>query len=63
MGYLAEKYKLGYVVEKGHYNDLTEALIKMSDIKFRESFFNNQLQDELSSILSVEAGANVIFKK
>jgi hypothetical protein len=35
----------------------------MSDIKLRASFFNKQLYDKLSYILSVEAGAKVIFDK
>jgi glycosyltransferase involved in cell wall biosynthesis len=63
MGFLAEKYNLGYVVEAGNHHLLAEALIKMGNVKLRASFFNKQLYDELSSILSVEAGAKVIFDK
>ena len=63
MGFLAEKYNLGYVVEAGNHQNLACALIKMSNIKLRSSFYNRQRYDELSSILSVEAGAKVIFDK
>lgn len=63
MRVLAEKFNLGYVVETGNHHHLAEALIKMSDIKLRASFFNKQLYDKLSYILSVEAGAKVIFDK
>ena len=45
MGYLAEKYKLGYVVEKENYNDLAEALIKMSNAKIRASFYDKHIPD------------------
>ena len=63
MGYLAEKYKLGYVVEKENYNDLAEALIKMSNAKIRASFYDKHNYDELSSILSPESGAKAIYEK
>jgi hypothetical protein len=63
MGFLAEKYNLGYVVEAGNHQNLACALIKMSDIKLRSFFYNRQLYDEVSAILSVEAGAKVIFDK
>jgi glycosyltransferase involved in cell wall biosynthesis len=63
MGYLAEKYKLGYVVEKENYNDLAEALIKMSNAKIRTSFYDKHKYDELSSILSPDSGAMVIYEK
>jgi glycosyltransferase involved in cell wall biosynthesis len=63
MGYLAEKYNLGYVVKPEDHNGLAEALIIMSDSKIRASFCNKQQQEELASILSVEAGAKVIFEK
>jgi hypothetical protein len=35
----------------------------MSDSKIRASFCNKQQQEELASILSVEAGVKVIFEK
>jgi glycosyltransferase involved in cell wall biosynthesis len=63
MGYLAEKYKLGYVVEKENHNDLAEALIKMSDAKIRASFYDKHNCDKLSSILSPDSGAKAIFEK
>ena len=63
MGYLAEKYKLGYVVEKENYNDLAEALIKMSNVKIRASFYDKHNYDELSSILSPDSGAKAIYEK
>jgi len=63
MGLLAEKYNLGYVVKPNDPNGLAEALIIMSDSKIRDSFCNKQQQEELASILSVEAGAKVIFEK
>ena len=63
MGYLAEKYKLGYVVEKENYNDLAEALIKMSNAKIRASFYDKHNYDELSEILSPDSGARAIYEK
>jgi glycosyltransferase involved in cell wall biosynthesis len=63
MGYLAEKYKLGCVVEKGNHHDLAEALIKMSNPKERASFYDKHHYDELSSILSPDSGARVIYEK
>ena len=63
MGYLAEKYKLGYVVEKENYNGLAEALIKMSNAKIRTSFYDKHNYDELSSILSPDSGAKAIYEK
>ena len=63
MGYLAEKYKLGYVVEKENYNDLADALIKMSDTKLRTSFYDKHNYDELSEILSPDSGAKAIYEK
>lgn len=63
MGLLAEKYNLGYVVELEDHNGLAEALMKMSDSKIRASFCNEQNRNELASILSVEAGTEVIFEK
>ncbi len=63
MGYLAEKYKLGYVVEKENYNDLAEALIKMSNTKMRTSFYDKNNYDELCSILSPDSGAKAIYEK
>ncbi len=63
MGLLAEKYNLGYVTQAGDHNSLAEALVKMSDSKILASFCNEQNRNELASILSVEAGAKVIFEK
>jgi glycosyltransferase involved in cell wall biosynthesis len=63
MGYLAEKYKLGYAVEKENSHELAEALIKMSDAKIRASFYDKRNYDELSSILSPDSGAKAIFEK
>ena len=63
MGYLAEKYKLGCVVEKENYNDLAEALIKMSHAKIRASFYDKHNYDELNSILSPDSGAKAIYGK
>jgi glycosyltransferase involved in cell wall biosynthesis len=63
MGYLAEKYKLGYVVEKENYNDLAEALINMSNTKIRASFYDKHNYDELSSILSPDSGAKAVYEK
>lgn len=63
MGFLAEKYKLGYVVPSGSHEDIAVALIKMTNDNLRSSFFNEERYNELSSILSVEAGAKVIFDK
>ncbi|MFA5195944.1 MAG: glycosyltransferase [Bacteroidales bacterium] len=63
MGYLAEKYKLGYAVEKENSHELAEALIKMSDTKIRTSFYDKRNYDELSSILSPDSGAKAIFEK
>jgi glycosyltransferase involved in cell wall biosynthesis len=63
MGYLAEKYKLGYVVEKENYNDLAEALLKISNAKIRVSFYDKHNYDELSSILSPDSGARAIYEK
>jgi glycosyltransferase involved in cell wall biosynthesis len=63
MGFLAEKYKLGYVVEAGNHQNLAGALIEMSDMKLRSFFYNRERYDELSAILSVDAGAKVIFDK
>ena len=63
MGYLAEKYKLGYVIEKENYNNLAEALIKMSNAEIRTSFYDKHNFDELSSILSPDSGARAIYEK
>jgi glycosyltransferase involved in cell wall biosynthesis len=63
MGYLAEKYKLGYVVEKENSEDLAKALLEMSNAKVRTSFYNKQNYDELSSILSPDSGAKAIYEK
>jgi glycosyltransferase involved in cell wall biosynthesis len=63
MGYLAEKYKLGYVVEKENPVELAEALIKMSNAEVRNSFYDKQNYDTLTSILSPDSGAKVIYEK
>ena len=63
MGFLAEKYKLGYVVTAENCEELACALIKMSDSKLRSAFYDEQRYDELASILSVEAGARMIYDK
>jgi glycosyltransferase involved in cell wall biosynthesis len=63
MGFLAEKFNLGYVVEKENYNALAEALIKMSNTEIRSSFSNKQNYEELSSILSPDSGAKAIYEK
>jgi glycosyltransferase involved in cell wall biosynthesis len=63
MGYLTEKYKLGYVVEKENYKDLAEALIKMSNAKIRDSFYDQHNYDELIAILSPDSGAKSIYEK
>jgi len=63
MGYLAEKYKLGYVVKKENHHDLAKALIKMSNAKTRASFYDKHNYDELSSILSPDSGARAIYEK
>ncbi len=63
MGFLAEKYNLGYVVPAEDDAELACALMKMSDFKLRSTFYNKQRYEELSSILSVEAGARIIYDK
>jgi len=63
MGYIAEKYNLGYVVPAGDPQSLADALIKMSDTRSRAIFYDSQRYNEVASILSVEAGAKVIFDK
>jgi len=63
MGFLAEKFNLGYVVNSGSHSDIAAALIKMSNTGLRSSFYNEKRYNELASILSVEAGAKVIFDK
>ncbi|PKN77499.1 MAG: hypothetical protein CVU52_00015 [Deltaproteobacteria bacterium HGW-Deltaproteobacteria-10] len=63
MGFLAQKYNLGYVVAADKHNELAGALIKMSDGKIRNSFYDQQRYEELAAILSVDAGAKIIFDK
>jgi glycosyltransferase involved in cell wall biosynthesis len=63
MGFLAEKYNLGYVVQPEDQNELACALMKMNDFKLRSAFYNKQRYEELAAILSVEAGAGIIYDK
>ncbi|MEN6621730.1 MAG: glycosyltransferase [Smithella sp.] len=63
MGFLAVKYQLGIIVPSENQEELARALAKMSNAKLRSSFYNKQRYDELSAILSVEAGAKTIFDK
>ncbi|MEN6332059.1 MAG: glycosyltransferase [Smithella sp.] len=63
MGFLAEKYNLGYVFPSENHEELASALIKMSEAELRASFYNKEHYEELASILSVEAGAKTIFEK
>ena len=63
MEYLAEKYNLGYVFSSENHDELACALIKISEAELRTSFYNKERYEELSSILSVKAGAKIIFDK
>ncbi|MEQ8213803.1 MAG: glycosyltransferase [Smithellaceae bacterium] len=63
MGYLAEKYNLGYVFSSENHDELARALTKMNDTELRTSFYNKESYEELASILSVEAGAKTIYDK
>ncbi|HNS57216.1 MAG TPA: hypothetical protein PKO34_09200, partial [Smithellaceae bacterium] len=63
MGYLAEKYNLGYVFSSENHDELARALTKMSDPQLRTSYYNKENYEELASILSVEAGAKIIYDK
>lgn len=63
MGFLAQKYKLGYTISSEDYDKLAEALISMSDQNTRNSFYNKGRDEELASILSVESGAKIIYEK
>jgi glycosyltransferase involved in cell wall biosynthesis len=63
MGFLAEKYSLGYVFSSESHEELADVLMKMSDFKLRNYFYDKQRYEELASILSVEAGARIIYDK
>ena len=63
IGDLAEKYKLGYIMEKENYNSRGEASIKiMSNAKIRGSFYDKHNYDKLSSILLPNSGAKAIYE-
>lgn len=61
MGFLAEKYNLGYVVPAENPDGLAYALIKMSDAQLRNSFYDAERYAQLAAILSVDAGAKTIY--
>lgn len=63
MGFLAQKYKLGYVVESEDYEKLSDSLIAMSDPDNRNSFYDRERYAALASLLSVESGAKIIYEK
>lgn len=63
MGFLVEKYNLGYVALKESHDEIARALIRMSDPQIRNSFYNKQHYDELALTLSLEAGAKIIYEK
>jgi colanic acid/amylovoran biosynthesis glycosyltransferase len=63
MGFLAQKFKLGYVVESEDSDKLADAMISMSDPNVRNSFYNQESYEALASILSVESGAKIIYEK
>ncbi|PKN68029.1 MAG: hypothetical protein CVU54_15950 [Deltaproteobacteria bacterium HGW-Deltaproteobacteria-12] len=63
MGFLAEKYNLGYVVPAEDAAGLADALRKMGDEKLRSAFYNARRYAELSSLLSTESGARIIYDK
>ena len=63
MGFLAEKYNLGYVVPPENQDELADVLMKMSDSRLRSAFYDKQRYEELAAILSVEAGAEIIYDK
>jgi len=63
MGFLAQKYNLGYVVPSENHDELACALMKMSNLRLRTSFYDKQCYDALAAILSVESGAKIIYEK
>ena len=63
MGFLAQKYKLGYIIPSEDYDKLAQALISMSDSTTRNSFYDKARYEALASILSVESGAKIIYDK
>jgi glycosyltransferase involved in cell wall biosynthesis len=63
MGFLAQKYNLGYVFSSENHDELADALMKMNDFKLRTSFYDRKRYEELALILSVEAGAKIIYDK
>ncbi len=63
MGFLAQKYKLGYVVESEDSDKLAESLISMSDSNVRNAFYDKESFEALASVLSVESGAKIIYEK
>jgi len=63
MGFLARKYKLGYVVPSEDYNKLAESLLSMSDQGTRNAFYDKERYEALASLLSVESGAKIIYEK
>jgi glycosyltransferase involved in cell wall biosynthesis len=63
MGFLAQKYKLGYIIPSEDYDKLAEALISMSAPGMRNSFYDKSGYEALASVLSVESGAKTIHEK
>ena len=63
MGFLAQKYKLGYIVPSEDYDKLAKALVSMSDSNMRDSFYDKARYEALASVLSVESGAKIIYEK
>ncbi|MGD0278181.1 MAG: glycosyltransferase [Smithella sp.] len=63
MGFLAQKYKLGYIFPSEDYDKLAEALVSMGDSNMRDSFYDKARYEALASILSVESGAKIIYEK
>jgi glycosyltransferase involved in cell wall biosynthesis len=63
MGFLAQKYKLGYIIPLEDHDKLAEALVSMSDSNMRDSFYDKARYEALASILSVESGAKIIYEK
>ena len=63
MGFLAQKYKLGYIIPLEDHDKLAKALVSMSDSNMRDSFYDKARYEALASILSVESGAKIIYEK
>lgn len=63
MGFLAQKYKLGYIIPSEDYDKLAKALVSMSDSNMRDSFYDKARYEALASVLSVESGAKIIYEK